>query len=54
MKNKYGNEQIGGRSVEFLKESDILETDSISLRLSINPINYSGFIEEKVHHDTTN
>ena len=53
MKNKYGNQQIGGRSVEFLKESDVLETDAVSMRLSINPINYSGFIEEKVYHDIT-
>ena len=51
MRNKSGQEQISGRIVTFLENSNILETDEVALRLSINPINYSGYIEEEVSHN---
>ena len=53
MRNKLGQEQIGGRSVTFLENSNILQTDEVSLKLSINPVNYSGYISEEVSHSTT-
>jgi len=51
MRNKSGQEQIGGRVVTFLENSNILETDEVALRLSVNPVNYSGYIEEEVSHN---
>lgn len=51
MKNRAGQEQIGGRTVTFLEESNILETDEVTMRLSINPVNYSGYIDEEVSHN---
>ena len=53
MRNKLGQEQIGGRSVTFLENSNILQTDEVALKLSINPVNYSGYISEEVSHSTT-
>lgn len=53
MRNRLGQEQIGGRSVTFLENSNILQTDEVSLKLSINPVNYSGYISEEVSHSTT-
>lgn len=51
MKNKKGFQQINGRSVAFWENDDILENDSISIRLNISPANYSGLISEEVSHD---
>lgn len=51
MRNRSGQEQIGGRSITFLENSDILETDEVALKLSVNPVNYSGYIEEEVSHN---
>ena len=52
MRNKQGKRQIDGRVVTFLENKDLLENDSISIRLDIKPINYSNFISEEVSHDT--
>lgn len=51
MRNKSGQEQINGRVVTFLENSKILETDEIALKISISPVNYSGYIEEEVSHN---
>ena len=51
MRNKSGQNQINGRVVTFLENDDILETDSISIKLEISPANYSGYISEEVSHD---
>jgi len=52
MRNKFGQEQIAGRTITFLENSDILETDEVALRVSVNPVNYSGYIDEEVSHNT--
>lgn len=51
MRNKKGLGQIDGRIISFLENDDILETDSISAKLEIKPVNYSSFISEEVYHD---
>lgn len=51
MRNKKGLGQIDGRVITFLENDDILETDSISAKLEIKPVNYSSFISEEVSHD---
>ena len=51
MRNKSGQMQIDGKVVTFLDNDDILETDSISLKIDIKPANYSGFLTEEVSHD---
>lgn len=51
MRNKQGQAQIDGRTVTFLENEDLLKNDSISIRLDIKPVNYSGFISEEVSHD---
>ena len=51
MRNKRGFNQINGRVVTFLENDDILETDSIAIKMDIKPINYSEFISEEVSHD---
>lgn len=51
MRNRAGKSQINGRVVTFLDNDDILDTDAISLKLDIEPANYSGFISEQVSHD---
>lgn len=51
MRNKQGQRQIEGRVVTFLENEDMLENDSISIRLDIKPVNYSGYIYEDVSHD---
>lgn len=53
MRNKRGLSQINGRVVKFLGNDELLENDSISLKLEISPVNYSGFISEEVSHDIT-
>ena len=51
MRNKQGKNQINGRVVTFLENDELLENDSISLKLEIGPVNYSGFLSEEVSHD---
>lgn len=51
MRNKQGQNQINGRVVTFLENDEILENDSISMKLEIGPVNYSGFLSEEVSHD---
>lgn len=51
MRNKQGQKQIEGRVVTFLENDKMLENDSISIKLDIKPVNYSGFISEGVSHD---
>lgn len=51
MRNKQGQKQIEGRVVTFLENEEILDNDTISLKLDIKPVNYSGFISEGVSHD---
>lgn len=51
MRNKKGLNQIDGRVITFLENDDILETDSISIKLDVKPVNYSSFISEEVSHD---
>lgn len=51
MRNKQGQKQIEGRVVTFLENEKMLEDDSISIRLDIKPVNYSGYISEGVSHD---
>lgn len=51
MRNKQGQKQIEGRVVTFLENEKMLEDDSLSIKLDIKPVNYSGFISEGVSHD---
>lgn len=51
MRNRQGQKQIEGRVVTFLENEKMLENDSISIKLDIKPVNYSGFISEGVSHD---
>ena len=51
MRNKQGQKQIEGRVVTFLENNKMLENDSISIKLDIKPVNYSGYISEGVSHD---
>ena len=53
MRNKQGRKQIDGRIVTFLENDDMLKNDSISIKLDIKPVNYSGYISEGVSHDVT-
>lgn len=53
MRNKRGFQQLDSRQVTFLSNDDIMEDDAISLRLEIQPANYSAIIEEEVTHDFT-
>lgn len=53
MNNKQGQKQIDGRVVTFLENEEILDNDSISIKLDIKPVNYSGFISEEVSHNPT-
>lgn len=39
--------QLAGRSVSFRNSYDILNTDEISMTLSVQPVNYSNVINEK-------
>lgn len=39
--------QISGKSVSFGTSENILETDEVTLNLSVQPINYSSYINEK-------
>lgn len=51
MKNNSGNNQIDARDIKFLQDTDLLETDTIALRLTVKPANYSDNISEDVAHD---
>ena len=51
MRNKQGQKQIEGRVVIFLENEKMLENDSISIKLDVKPVNYSGYISEGVSHD---
>lgn len=51
MRNKQGQKQIEGRVVTFLENDKMLENDSISIKLDVKPVNYSGYISEGVSHD---
>lgn len=51
MRNRQGQKQIEGRVVTFLENDDMLENDTISMKLDIKPVNYSGYISEGVSHD---
>ncbi len=51
MLNKQGLNQIDGRAITFLENNKILENDSLSIRMSIKPINYSGYLTEEVSHE---
>lgn len=51
MRNKKGQNQINGRVVRFLENDELLENDSLSIKLEIGPVNYSRFISEEVSHD---
>lgn len=51
MRNRQGQKQIEGRVVTFLENEKMLENDSISIKLDIKPVNYSGYISEGVSHD---
>lgn len=53
MNNKKGKGQIDGRVVTFLENDEMLDNDSISIKLDIKPVNYSGFISEEVSHNPT-
>ena len=52
MRSRRGQQQIAGRLFTILDSDSILEDDSISTRLDIMPVNYSGFISEEISHDT--
>lgn len=47
MKNPLGQSQINGRSVEISGSNKILETDAISIELSIGLVNYNSVINEQ-------
>lgn len=47
MKNSKGQSQIDGRTVEISDSTDILQTDAISISLSIGLVNYNKVINEQ-------
>lgn len=51
MKNKKGLSQINGRTIEFLENEEMLDNDTLSIKLEILPANYSTAISEEVAHD---
>lgn len=51
-KNRQGYSQIDGRTIEFVTGNDILNDDSLSIRLKIVPADSSSYISEEVAHDT--
>lgn len=51
--NRKGQKQINSKSLEFLYEDDLLETDTIKLKLIVVPANYSEAISEDVSHSLT-
>lgn len=51
MRNKQGQKQIDGRVVTFLENEDMLENDTLTIKLNIKPVNYSGYISEGFSHD---
>lgn len=48
MLNKNGQKQIDGKLIEFLDTDDILDDNSISIRILIKPANYDKVISEEV------
>lgn len=50
MVNEQGLSQIDGASISFQPEGDMLDTDSLNLRIGISPVNYSGYLTEDVAH----
>ena len=51
MKNKRGQNQINDYQVEFLSNENLLEDDTVSLKLTVQPVNYNGYISEEVAHE---
>jgi len=51
MRNKEGQTQIDGRVVEFQESKDLLNRDSISMKLTITPVDSSDELSETVSHD---
>lgn len=51
MRNRMGQNQINNRQLTFQQVEDMAETDTISLRLTVAPANYSGYISEDVSHE---
>lgn len=47
MKNGDSQSQISGKSVSFGSSKNILETDEVTINLSIKPVNYNSYINEK-------
>lgn len=53
MVNKMGQSQINGRTVEVSESENILQTDSISISLSIGLVNYNKIINEQDDYDVS-
>lgn len=51
MRNRKGQQQIEGRVVTFVANNNMLEDDTMYLKLDIKPASYSGYISEGVSHD---
>lgn len=51
MKNKMGQRQIDERSITFGENDDTLDTDMISIKLEVKPVNYNGTLTEEVSHN---
>lgn len=51
MRNRQGKNQINGRQITFLENDELLENDTLSIKLEIIPVNYSGILSEEVSHD---
>lgn len=51
MTNRAGQKQINSRTVSFLESEDLLESDSLALTLSIEPVNSNVTLTETVSHD---
>ena len=51
MVNVQGQSQINGRTVDVSDSEDILDTDAISVSLSIGLVNYNKVINEQDDYD---
>lgn len=51
LRNRQGKEQIDGRAITFLENEDMLENDTLNIKLEVKPANYNGYISEEVSHE---
>lgn len=51
MRNRRGMNQISSRTILFMENENILDDDTLHIKLEVGPVNYNGIISEEVSHD---